>query len=316
MAAYAIPLPYYLGWLLIAAVFFCLSILALAAMDESFDFIGAFLILSIIIALEGTAIIWAHNKMRSFDEILSRIVDLPRDEVTRICRDQESRTFNDKRALMFAISFITFVHLSGIDYHAISFNSGLCEFIFNAGYYFAVYIESVGFYIMIMTALAVHKVGLLPLQINTLYSDFHAVGMLYSKFTIYAACVYIVWGIFHMIVPPLFSSLQVILWFSVFAVLLLAYFVLPQYNIHYMMISTKKEKLDLFSSLIKVALEESTGAAAGQNASRIKDMISVQNQLDQMCEWPFGTHELLQIALIIIIPLVIVILEVALGLIR
>jgi hypothetical protein len=156
----------------------------------------------------------------------------------------------------------------------------------------------------------------MPLQVSALFSDFHAIGMLYLKFTIYAASAYVMWGIFHITVPPQFSSLQLILWFSSFAILLFAYFILPQVSIHGMMTSTKKEKIEMFSSRMNAALEEPFRVPSKENASYLNDMLSVQNQLNQMCDWPFGPYEILQIALILIIPLIIVLLEIFSGIIK
>ncbi len=311
-----IPVPYYLGWSLFAAAFLSISYLVLMLFERSFRYIDAFLVISVVIALEGTALSWAHNRLRSFEDVLINIVELPKEVIIRSYEKQEADIFNDKRLIVVAIVFVIFVHVTGIDYHAISFNSSISDVIFNSGYYFAVYIEGAGLYILIMTAWTVHKIGMLPLRVNTLFSDFHTIGILYSKFTIFAASVYVVWGFFHMIVPPQFSSLQMILWFLGFAILLLAYFILPQYSIHRMMTSTKKEKIEMFSSQIRAALDESFGIPTEENASYLRDMLSVQNQLNQMCEWPFGSYEILHIALIIIIPLVVVLLEILFGIIK
>jgi hypothetical protein len=311
------PVPYYLGWLLFSAVFLLISCLILMIFEKSFKYIDIFLIVSAIIGLQGTAINWAHDRIKSLDEILMNIINQPEKEILRAFEESENDIFNDKRMIIFAFIFIAFVHLTGIDYHAVSFNSSITEVLFSFGYYFAVYIEGSGLYILIMTALTVHKIGMLPLQVNALFSDFHAIGILYSKFTIYAASAYVMWGIFHMIVPPLFSSLQLIIWFSGFAFLLFAYFILPQYSIHRMMTSTKKEKIEMFSSQLKAALDESLFKdPIEKHESYIRDMLSIQDQLDKMCEWPFGAHEILQIALIILIPLIIVLIEIAYGIIK
>ncbi|MBN1236677.1 MAG: hypothetical protein JW999_11635 [Methanotrichaceae archaeon] len=275
----------------------------------------AFLIISIIIALEGMIISWTHNKIESLEDILISIVDLPKADIIETCRKQEADIFNDRGMILFAIIFILFVHIAGIDYHAVSFESSMSLFIFKLGYYLAVYLEGTGLYILIMTALTVHKIGTLPLCIDALYSDFHVIGTLYSKFTICAASVYVVWGFFHIIVPPQFSSLQMIFWFLSFALLLFAYFILPQYSIHMMMISTKKEKIELFSSQLRAAMDGSFKVPTDENVSHLKDIFLVQDKLNQMCEWPFGTYELLYVTLIIIIPLIIVLLEIALGII-
>lgn len=284
--------------------------------EKSLMDIDGFLIISAIISLQGTAINWAHNRIKSFYDILPNIINLPRDVTIRTFEELEANIFNNKMLTIFAISFIIFVHISGIDYHAVSFSSSISDIIFKLGYYFAVYIEGAGLYILIMTAWTVHKIGKLPLQISAIFSDFHAIGMLYSKFTIYAASAYVMWGIFHMIVPPQFSSLKMILWFSCFAIVLFGYFILPQVSIHRMMTSIKKEKIEMFSSQMSAAFEEPFTVPNKENAAYLKDMLSVQNQLNQMSDWPFGTYEIIQIALILIIPLIVVLLEIFLGIIK
>jgi hypothetical protein len=311
-----IPAPYYLGWLLLAAAFFSISCLVLMLFEKSLMNIDGFLIISAIIGLQGTAINWAHNRIKSFYDILPNIVNLSRETIKRSFEKQEDDVFDDKKMVIFAIVFTIFVHISGIDYHAVSFSSSISDIIFKLGYYFAVYIEGAGLYILIMTAWTVHKIGKLPMQVNALFSDFHAIGILYSKFTIYAASAYVMWGIFHMIVPPQFSSLKMILWFSSFAILLFAYFILPQVSIHRMMTSTKKEKIEMFSSQMRAALEEPFRNPNKENASYLKDMLLVQTQMNQMCDWPFGAYEILQIALILIIPLIVVLLEIFYGIIK
>jgi len=240
--------------------------------EKSLRYIDGFLIISVIIGLQGTAINWAHNRIKFFHDIFLNIVDLPKEMIIRSFEEQEADIFNDRMIIIFAILFIIFVHISGIDYHEVSFNSSISDIIFKLGYYFAVYIEGAGLYILIMTAWTVNKIGKLPLQVSASFSDFHAIGMLFSKFTIYASSAYIMWGIFHMIVPPRFSSLQMILWFSSFAILLFAYFILPQVSIHRMMTSTKKEKIEMFSSQMSAALEEPFRVPNKENALYLKDM--------------------------------------------
>ena len=51
-----------------------------------------------------------------------------------------------------------------------------------------------------------------------------------------------------------------------------------------------------------------------ENVSRLKDLLLVQDKLNKMSEWPFGWRELLYIAVVILIPLILILLEIALGL--
>jgi len=53
-----------------------------------------------------------------------------------------------------------------------------------------------------------------------------------------------------------------------------------------------------------------------ENVSRLRDLFLVQDKLNKMSEWPFGWRELLYIAVVILIPLILILLEIALGLAR
>ena len=310
------PLPYYLAWPFFSLILFLISAVILMQLEGAMIHLDAFLIVAIIIALQGAIISWAHSKMASFEDILISIVDLPKADVIRAWHNQEAEIFSDRGIFLFAIVFIIFVHIAGIDYHALAFESNISVWIFKLCYFFAVYLEGAGLYILIMTALMVYRIGESPLRIDALYSDFHSIGVLYSKFTICAAIVYVAWGFFHIIVPPQFSSLQMIFWFLSFAFLLFAYFLLPQYRIHSMMTSIKNEKMDLFSSQLRAAVDGSFEGPTDENVSHLKDMFLVQEKLNLMSEWPFGAREIFYILMIILIPLIIVLLEITFGIIE
>ena len=283
-----IPGPYYVGWTLILIAILLVSFFILLRFERSFVYLDTFCIISVIIAMEGLIISWAHNKWDSFQDVLLGIVDLRREDIIKISQKLAEEIFNNTKMIAFTMLFILLVHLVGIDHHELSFDSDVSYFAFKSAYYLAVYLEGAGLYILIMTALAVHNIGHLPMRLDALYSDFHAIGTIYSQFTICAAMVYIVWGFFQIVVPPQFSSLQTIVWFSGFALVLFAYFLLPQYSIHKMMISTKKERFELFSSQMRAAMDGPLEIPTDENVSRLRDLFLVQDKLNKMSEWPFA----------------------------
>jgi hypothetical protein len=157
-----------------------------------------------------------------------------------------------------------------------------------------------------------HNIGKLPLNINMILSEqIKPKGVLYSEFTICAATVYLGWGIFYMSTPNRLQSLMCILWFSSFALLLIVSFILPQYSIHQMMVKTKNETLESFSRMLKDKADETFLDLSKENVLALSDMLAVKHQLDEMCQWPFGSYELVHIALIVVVPLLVVILEIA-----
>ena len=89
-----------------------------------------------------------------------------------------------------------------------------------------------------------------------------------------------------------------------------------QYSLTEAMFLVEKEKMEIFSSQLRAALDESADNPTGESALHLGDMLSVQNSLDQMSEWPFGIYEVLYVTIIIIVPLIVVLLEAILGIIN
>ena len=312
-----IPLPYYWTGAFMEAIFFLISGLLTLFFERSFIYILSFFILSTLIVQETIFLIWAHEKIIFLKNIFIDIIELPEEEILKWYEGQEAIIFNDKGMILTGVSITIIAHQLGLDHLGFASQPYYPYIFVRISYYLAHYIMGAGLYVLIATALMVYKMGKLPLRVNVLLSkNIQFKGVLYSKFTLCAASVYIVWGLFHMSTPLKLTTLQSILWFSSFAVLLCAYFILPQYSIHQMMIKTKKEKLGLFSSRMRDKAEEVLRNPTKENASSLKNMLDIQCQLDEMCEWPFGSYEVLHIALIVVIPLIVVILEMILGVIK
>jgi hypothetical protein len=302
---------------LLGLLFFLISIISLLIFEKSFAYIGVFFILSFLIAWQSMLIFWTHKKIISFQDILIEIVELPLAEIKEWYECQELRIFHDKKLFLAGLVMILIAHALGLDDNGIYYQSALLNVLIYAYYYLAVFIVGSGLYIVLMTGFMVHQIGKLPLDINIIISKkTQSIGVLYSKFTICAASVYITWGIFHMLTPTLFSSFQRIFWYVFFGMLLILYFVLPQYGIHKMIIETKKQKVKAFSSKLRAVAEKTFVVPDKENVSCLKSMFDIQRQLDEMSEWPFGSYEVVHISLIVIIPLTVVLLEIMLGIIK
>lgn len=115
-----------------------------------------------------------------------------------------------------------------------------------------------------------------------------------------------------MSTPLRLSSTNKIVWFSSFAILLAAYFILPQYSVRQILIKTRKERLEIFTSKLGAKAEETLRNPTSENTECLKNLLDVQSQLDEISEWPFGSYEVAHIALIIIVPLIVVVLEIML----
>ena len=311
-----IPFPYYWAWTIFGSVSSIISFTCLLIFERSYNFIWVFLVLSALTAWQSIGVVWAHRKMRLFRNTLIRLVEWPEEKIKNRYEEQTAIIFDDKKLIISGIFAVILAHLLGVDYFGFTFQI-FPAIVFKVIYYLAVYTLGIGLYVMIMTASAVNKIGSLPLTANVLFSkDMQAIGILYSKFTIYAASIYIIWVFFQMSTPLQLSPLERTLLFVIFAVLLCAYFILPQYGIHQMMVRTKQKKIDAFSSHLSALANETFMTPTDENISSLNELLDIQSQLDKMSEWPFSFYEILHIVLITIIPLIVLTLEVLHGVIN
>jgi hypothetical protein len=304
-------------WGLAGVLLFLVSVISLMFFERSFAYVDVFFILSFLVAWQCLLIFWARGKIISFLDILIEIVELPLAEIEKWYEHQEMRIFHDRRMFLAGFAMILISHSLGLDNNGISFQSPLPNALLYAYYHMGAFTVGIGLYTVLMTGLMVHQIGRLPLDINIIISrKIQSIGVLYSQFTICAASVYIGWGIFHMLTPEQFSSFKKIFWFAFFGLLLILYFILPQYGIHRMIIETKKQKVNTFSQKMRNVAEKAFADPVRENISCLRSMFDIQRQLDEMSEWPFGSYEVVHISLIVIIPLIVVLLEVMLGIVR
>jgi len=312
-----IPVPYYWGWVIFAGMIFLGSSIAIFHFENSFSYMLSVLILSFLMAQQSIIVIWAHRKMLSLKEYLLDIIDLPESDILKWYEDQMAIIFNEKRMFLSGVLVTIFVHLIGFDQFGFTFQLFYSDIILKIDFIFAHILMGIGLYPLICTALMVYKISKLSLKINILLSkNLQIKGLLYSKLTICATSVYAVWGCFYLSTPERLSTIWRIGWFSLFALLLLAYFILPQYSIHQMITKTKKEKLEMFSRRLVAKAEEAFYSPNKDNILCLRNFLDIERQLDEMCVWPFGSYEILHIALIAIIPFIVVLLEVVFGIMK
>jgi len=191
------PFSCYWGWAIAGIIVFTGSLIILDIFENSFAYSELYIILSFIMVWESIIIIWSHNKIKSFKEILIEIVDLPMDQIVWRYDNQNKIIFDDKKMALSGLLMILFAHILSLDYNGIPFQSNISNLFIYFIYYIDCYLLGAGFYIMIMTAFAVNKIGELPLNIKVVFSKkVQIIGVLYSKLTILAASVYIIWEFF------------------------------------------------------------------------------------------------------------------------
>lgn len=306
--------PYYWGWTILAGIIFLLNISAIFYFENSFRYILTFFMLFILAAIQPSIIIWANKKMKVLRHDLLEIIDLPRDDILNWYEDQLALVFNEKRMFALGIIMNTIFYMVGasIDRDGFTFESHYSNVILYTDYYFTHLFMGIGLYSLILTAIMVYKIGRFPMNENIIFSkNLQIKGLLYSKFTVCAAIVYASWGCFRLSTPnKLFAGSNMLI-YSLFGLLLLAYFILPQYSIHQMIISTKRDRLEEYSQQIIGKAKDAFKNPTEDSIPFLRNYLEIDHWMDELCVWPFGAYEILHIALIVIIPLIVVLLEIA-----
>jgi hypothetical protein len=311
------PLPYYWSGITIGEMLFLLSASITIFFEETSQYILTCLVLSILVVLQCIIIFWAHKTIRLLRDVLVEMIDLPKEQTLKWYEGQEAVIFNDKMMIFSGVVITIIAHVLNLDNFGFSFHSIYSNFIFKFDYYFAHYLMGAGLYVLIATALMVYRMSELPLDINILLSkNIRFKGIVYSKFTICATIIYLLWGIFHLSTPSSLSTFSSKLWFSSFALILLAYFIIPQYSIYRIILKTKKERLKIFSLNLQNSAEKAFRNPTKESLSYLNNLVGVVERLDEMCEWPFGSYEVLHIILIVIIPLMVLVFEVVFEIVR
>jgi hypothetical protein len=305
------PLPHYGGWAVICGALFLITSAVMLFFERSSAYIIPCLLLSALMLAQSTMIAWAQGKIRRFKENILEVVDLPREETAAWYESQAAKIFDDNKMILSGILLDLMALAIGLDGFGFNLQSIYSYIAIKILYFLTHYFVGVGAYLLISTALMLHNIGKLPLNINMILSEnIKPKGLLYSELTLCAASVYFGWGIFYMSTPNMLQSLPSILWFCSFTLLLITSFIFPQYSIHQMMIKTKNDVVESFSVRLKHEADDAFLNLTKEKVATLSDMLAVKHQLDKMCQWPFGSYELIHIALIVVIPILVVILEI------
>ena len=90
---------------------------------------------------------------------------------------------------------------------------------------------------------------------------------------------------------------------SLFSLTVVATFVIPQYNLHILMLKIKYEKISPLAEPLEKALNKAKANPTQKNVDRAQSILQLQQSLTIASEWPFDFKTLITIVTSIIIPL-------------
>jgi hypothetical protein len=111
------------------------------------------------------------------------------------------------------------------------------------------------------------------------------------------------------ILSPFGNSVIVLAWLGIAALLVFAFFLLPQIGVHNVMTQEKQQRLQAFAFHIESAMEDSLKNPNSENMRRLRELFELQNHINNMNEWPFNTNAIWQLITALLIPLLLAIIE-------
>lgn len=308
-----IPLPYPLAWLILGELVFLIHFLTVQFYEASTRLILGSITLSILIFLQGSVIVWASRQLENFYTVFSCFVCLSKEDRMKWYNEQMQSVFNNKisffSGLTVGLGILLTVNLNPS--WPSWFTSPITKISFNFLLAIAAYLMGAAFYVAIMTGVFIINISKLPLKISIYQhpnTSVTAIGYMFVKFAFATVIVYSLWVV-AMLCSPLVKTLAdsiILFWVLFYGLFTLLYFIIPQYKVHDLMAKEKHEKIRKFSSRLDDAMEMVTENPTAKNIVRLRQLLEIQHQLNEMQHWPFDMRSFLYVLSAVIIPLVVV----------
>jgi hypothetical protein len=162
-----------------------------------------------------------------------------------------------------------------------------------------------GWSAVIGTCLLGHKLSKLPLNIPIYQApgtSIKALGFLFFRLTLATIGCYIIVIVALALSPEAKSPLGLV-WCTATGIAILLGFVIPQVGVHRLMAKAKNERLLILSLHIEGAMDNALSDPSEENLAKLKDLLEVQNRLNDMSEWPFNWKALWQLMTAVFVPL-------------
>jgi len=186
-------------------------------------------------------------------------------------------------------------------------------------FYYRLSYLALGFFFLGVALWAQLQVTLLPIEltrkklkvsINQFAGNgLQALGSSYLKMSL-AISVSFILIVLTAIAAPFENNMIVLIWLGVAALLIFAFFLLPQVGIHRVMVNEKSNRMAGFTQHLEETMDKTLKDPSAENIQRLKELFEVQNHLKGMNEWPFDLTSLWQLLTALIIPILLAAIEI------
>lgn len=189
----------------------------------------------------------------------------------------------------------------------------------NYVFYYRVSYLALGFFFLGVALWAQLQVTFLPIDLTNKKlkvsinqfagNGLQALGSSYLKMSM-AISVSFILIVLTSVITPFENNIIVLIWLGVAAILIFAFFLLPQVGIHRVMVNEKTNRMAGFTQHLEETMDRTLKDPSAENMQRLKELFEVQNHLKGMNEWPFDLTSIWQLLTALIIPIILAAIEI------
>jgi hypothetical protein len=303
-----IHLPYPFLWVIFSGILFLLHMQSYHRLGKDIDSIGSIIVFSALPALLAIAIIWFSKAMEKFTPAMFMFIDWPQEKILKWYEAELRKIFNYKWMLIGggAMAAVILYNMVASPFWSVLENES--KITFSLIVFFVGILGGGLLYNMVRIACMLHNMGNIDKIKVSVYqhplTSVKAVGNLLTKISMIITCIYTI-GISGVLCEQRFQSWGILLTTGFFGIIVMVFFIFPQYKIHKIMARVKHLRLRRFSSHLEDCLEKVTFEPSQDNVQRVRELFDIQTSLNGMGEWPFDTKLLIIIVTGIAIPILV-----------
>lgn len=270
---------------------------------------------AIVFMVLGAGPVWMKKELESLLPFLNSFVNWPSEKIHSWYINQVEKIFKTSGMIisgcaLMVVAMVSFIIQSRwYTYPEIWWGTTAGDIVVSIVVAILAFLFGMALYMVIFIGIMVHQLPKLPLRM-TIYqhptAGISMIGTVMQRITILAAICFGLFVITAVFISPFSKEMGWILiaWLSFASLVLILFFVIPQYSIHMAMTNAKVQKIRTFSNHLSEAIETCIECPTSDKVERVKELFEIYDHLLQMPEWPFNLRSLVSIISAVILPVI------------
>jgi hypothetical protein len=301
-----IPFPF--AWLTIAFAFFLLGYALVWLYPQPNNVIHLFALKAVLIAAIANAVVFFEKRIDELADLLPELLHEDAQKSEQWLKKWYSIIFWSRKNIVTGFILGVIVTVVSIE-AARSIFSNIQMQIYSLVLDFAIgFLGGSMLWTMLAIAGLMRSLGRdvnIKLSIfDSTTSALRAASSILWKIAIIAALIYVT-GVLMNIICSVKTDNNMLVVEAVFGLLIILYFIIPQFNIHRKLLSLKRGKLKTLVNQIDKMFDSVTDAPTADNINQLKELFHLQAVLNGKSSWSFGSSELLILLGTVFVPLLV-----------